>query len=87
MKLQQEVTQDILNENKDFLMDAWIEKCSLKRFYKSKKHQRKYSLHHFTIRECQENPLSVSSSCTSKLHQYRQAIVGDIITKYKYIFN
>jgi hypothetical protein len=49
MKLQQEVTQDILNENKDFLMDAMDREMLLKRFYKSQKHQRKYSLHHFTI--------------------------------------
>lgn len=41
MKLQREVTQDILNENKDFLMDASDRGGAYRKgFYQSEEHQR-----------------------------------------------
>jgi hypothetical protein len=44
-------------------------------------------LYHFTVGECQEDSLSLSSSCTRNYLNIDKAIVGDIIQKYKYLFN
>ena len=88
MKLKQEVSQDILNENKDFLMDASDREMLIEKVFTR---VRKINGNILYIILRLENAKKIPYLYQiPKLRNYiniDRAIVGDIITKYKYIFN
>ena len=88
MKLKQEVSQDILNENKDFLMDASDREMLIEKVFTR---VRKINGNILYIILRLENAKKIPYLYqVPKLRNYiniDRAIVGDIITKYKYIFN
>lgn len=88
MKLKQEILQDILNENKDFLMDASDREMLIEKVFTR---VRKINGNILYIILRLENAKKIPYLYQiPKLRNYiniDRAIVGDIITKYKYIFN
>ena len=88
MKLQQEVTQDILNEDKDFLMDAMDREMLIEKVYTRVRNINGNILYIILrLENAKKIPYLYQ---VPKLRNYiniDRAIVGDIITKYKYIFN
>ena len=88
MKLKQEVSQDILNENKDFLMDASDREMLIEKVF-TRVRNINGNILYIILRL--ENAKKISYLYQiPKLRNYiniDRAIVGDIITKYKYIFN
>ena len=88
MKLQQEVTQDILNENKDFLMDASDREMLIEKVF-TRVRNIKGSLLYIMMRleNAKKIPYLYQVPVLRNYLNIDKAIVGDIITKYKYIFN
>lgn len=88
MKLQQEVTQDILNENKDFLMDASDREMLIEKVFTRVRNINGNILYIILrLENAKKIPYLYQ---VPKLRNYLnidKAIVGDIITKYKYLFN
>ena len=88
LKLKQEVTQDILNENKDFLMDAMDREMLIEKVFTRVRNINGNILYIILrLENAKKIPYLYQ---VPKLRNYiniDRAIVGDIITKYKYIFN
>lgn len=88
MKLQQEVTQDILNENKDFLMDASDREMLIEKVF-TRVRNINGSLLYIMMRleNAKKIPYLYQVPVLRNYLNIDKAIVGDIITKYKYLFN
>ena len=88
MKLKQEVSQDILNENKDFLMDASDREMLIEKVFTRVRNINGNILYIILrLENAKKIPYLYQ---VPKLRDYiniDRAIVGDIITKYKYLFN
>jgi Fe-S cluster biosynthesis and repair protein YggX len=88
VKLQQEVTQDILNEDKDFLMDAMDREMLIEKVFTQVR-----SIHGnilyiiLRLENAKKIPYLYQVPVLRNYINVDRAIVGDIITKYKYIFN
>ena len=88
IKLKQEISQDILNENKDFLMDASDREMLIEKVFTRVRNINGNILYIILrLENAKKIPYLYQ---VPKLRNYiniDRAIVGDIITKYKYIFN
>jgi len=88
MKLQQEVTQDILNENKDFLMDASDREMLIEKVFTRVRNINGNILYiNLRLENARKIPYLYQVPMLRNYINIDKAIVGDIITKYKYIFN
>ncbi len=88
MKLQQEVTQDILNENKDFLMDASDREMLIEKVFTRVRNINGNILYIILrLENAKEIPYLYQIPKLRNYINIDRAIVGDIITKYKYLFN
>ena len=88
MKLKLEVSQDILNEDKDFLMDASDREMIIEKVFTRVRNINGNILYIILrLENAKKIPYLYQ---VPKLRNYiniDRAIVGDIITKYKYLFN
>ena len=88
MKLQQEVTQDILNEDKDFLMDAMDREMLIEKVYTRVRNINGNILYIILrLENAKKIPYLYQVPVLRNYINIDKAIVGDIITKYKYILN
>ncbi len=88
LKLQQEVTQDILNENKDFLMDASDREMLIEKVFTRVRNINGNILYIILrLENAKKIPYLYQVPVLRNYVNIDRAIVGDIITKYKYIFN
>ena len=88
VKLQQEVTQDILNENKDFLMDASDREMLIEKVFTRVRNIHGNILYIILrLENARKIPYLYQVPVLRNYLNIDKAIVGDIITKYKYIFN
>ncbi|MDV3704693.1 MULTISPECIES: hypothetical protein [Weeksellaceae] len=88
LKLQQEVSADILNENKDFLMDAMDREMLLEKVFTRARNINGNILYIILRLENAKNiPYLYQVPVLRNYINVDRAIVGDIIQKYKYIFN
>ena len=88
LKLQQEVTQDILNENKDFLMDASDREMLIEKVFTRVRNINGNILYIILrLQNAKKIPYLYQVPVLRNYVNIDRAIVGDIITKYKYIFN
>ena len=88
MKLKQEVTQDILNENKDFLMDASDREMLIEKVFTRVRNINGNILYIILrLENAKKIPYLYQIPILRNYVNIDRAIVGDIITKYKYIFN
>lgn len=88
LKIQQEVTQDILNENKDFLMDASDREMLIEKVFTRVRNINGNILYIILrLENAKKIPYLYQVPVLRNYVNIDRAIVGDIITKYKYIFN
>ncbi len=88
MKLQQEVTQDILNENKDFLMDSSDREMLIEKIFIRVRNINGNILYiNLRLENAKKIPYLYQVPVLRNYINIDKAIVGDIITKYHYIFN
>ncbi|MPS73090.1 MAG: hypothetical protein E2590_08030 [Chryseobacterium sp.] len=88
LKLQQEITQDILNENKDFLMDASDREMLIEKVFTRVRNIHGNILYIILrLENARKIPYLYQVPVLRNYLNIDRAIVGDIITKYKYIFN
>lgn len=88
VKLQQEVTNDILNENKDFLMDASDREMLIDKVFTRVRNIHGNILYIILrLENSKKIPYLYQVPVLRNYINIDRAIVGDIITKYKYIFN
>ena len=88
MKLKQEVTQDILNEDKDFLMDAMDREMLIEKVFTRVRNINGNILYiNLRLENAKNIPYLYQVPVLRNYVNIDRAIVGDIITKYKYIFN
>lgn len=88
MKLKQEILQDILNENKDFLMDASDREMLIEKVFTRVRKINGYILYIILrLENAKKIPYLYQIPKLRNYINIDRAIVGDIITKYKYIFN
>ena len=88
LKLQQEVTQDILNENKDFLMDASDREMLIEKVFTRVRNINGNILYIILrLENAKKIPYLYQVPVLRNYVNIDKAIVGEIITKYKYIFN
>ncbi|MCJ8154095.1 hypothetical protein MKJ01_10025 [Chryseobacterium sp. SSA4.19] len=88
IKLQQEVTQDILNEDKDFLMDAMDREMLIEKVFTRVRNIHGNILYIIMrLENARKIPYLYQVPILRNYINIDRAIVGDIITKYKYIFN
>ena len=88
LKLQQEVTQDILNENKDFLMDASDREMLIEKVFTRVRNINGNILYIILrLENAKKIPYLYQVPVLRNYVNIDRAIVGEIITKYKYIFN
>lgn len=88
VKLYQEVTQDILNEDKDFLMDAMDREMLIEKVFTRVRNIHGNILYIILRLENAKNiPYLYQIPILRNYINIDRAIVGDIITKYKYIFD
>lgn len=88
LKLQQEVAQDILNENKDFLMDASDREMLIEKVFTRVRNIHGNILYIILrLENARKIPYLYQVPVLRNYLNIDRAIVGDIITKYKYIFN
>jgi len=88
LKLRQEVTQDILNENKDFLMDASDREMLIEKVFTRVRNINGNILYIILrLENAKKIPYLYQVPVLRNYINIDRAIVGDIITKYKYIFN
>jgi len=88
LKLQQEVTQDILNEDKDFLMDANDREMLIDKVFTRVRNIHGNILYIIMrLQNARKIPYLYQVPVLRNYINIDRAIVGDIITKYKYIFN
>ena len=88
MKLQQEVTQDILNEDKDFLMDAMDREMLIEKIFTRVRNINGNILYIILrLQNAKKIPYLYQVPVLRNYINIDKAIVGEIIIKYKYIFN
>ena len=88
MKLQQEVTQDILNEDKDFLMDAMDREMLIEKIFTRVRNINGNILYiNLRLENAKKIPYLYQVPVLRNYINIDKAIVGDIITKYNHIFN
>ena len=88
MMLQQEVTQDILNEDKDFLMDAMDREMLIEKIFIRVRNINGNILYiNLRLENAKKIPYLYQVPVLRNYISIDKLIVGDIITKYKYIFN
>ena len=88
LKLQQEVTNDILNEDKDFLMDASDREMLIEKVFTRVRNIHGNILYIILrLENSKKIPYLYQVPVLRNYINIDRAIVGDIITKYKYIFN
>ena len=88
LKLQQEVSQDILNENKDFLMDASDREMLIEKVFTRVRNINGNILYIILrLENAKKIPYLYQVPVLRNYLSIDKAIVVDIITKYKYIFN
>ena len=88
LKLKQEVSADILNENKDFLMDAMDREMLLEKVFTRARNINGNILYIILrLENAKKIPYLYQVPVLRNYINVDRAIVGDIIQKYKYIFN
>ncbi|WP_263603493.1 hypothetical protein [Chryseobacterium sp. PET-29] len=88
LKLQQEVTQNILNEDKDFLMDAMDREMLIEKVFTRVRNIHGNVLYIILrLETAKKIPYLYQVPVLRNYINIDRAIVGDIIQKYKYIFN
>ena len=88
MKLQQEVSQDILNENKDFLMDASDREMLIEKIFTRVRNINGNILYIILrLENAKKIPYLYQVPVLRNYINIDKAIVGDIITKYQYLFD
>ena len=88
MKLQQEVTQDILNEDKDFLMDAMDREMLIEKIFTRVRNINGNILYIILrLQNAKKIPYLYQVPVLRNYINIDKTIVGEIIIKYKYIFN
>ena len=88
IKLKQEISQDILNENKDFLMDASDREMLIEKVFTRVRNINGNILYIILrLENAKKIPYLYQIPKLRNYINIDKAIVGDIITKYKYIFN
>lgn len=88
LKLQQEVTQDILKEDKDFLMDAMDREMLIEKIFTRVRNINGNILYIILrLENAKKIPYLYQVPVLRNYINIDKAIVGDIITKYKHIFN
>ncbi|WP_209389035.1 hypothetical protein [Chryseobacterium sp. RR2-3-20] len=88
LKLQQEVSQDILNENKDFLMDAMDREMLIENIFTRVRNINGNILYIILrLQNAKKIPYLYQVPVLRNYINIDKAIVGEIIIKYKYIFN
>ena len=88
LKLKQEVTKDILNEDKDFLMDAMDREMLIEKVFIRVRNINGNILYiNLRLENAKKIPYLYQVPVLRNYINIDKAIVGDIITKYKYIFN
>lgn len=87
-KLQQEVTQDILNEDKDFLMDAMDREMLIEKVFTRVRNINGNILYIILrLENAKKIPYLYQVPILRNYLNIDKAIVGDIIQKYKHLFN
>lgn len=88
MKLQREVTQDILNENKDFLLDASDREMLIEEVFTRVRNINGNILYIILrLENAKKIPYLYQVPVLRNYLNIDKAIVSDIIQKYKYLFN
>lgn len=88
LKLIQEVSEEILNENKDFLMDASDREMLLEKVFTRVRNINGNILYIILrLENAKKIPYLYQVPVLRNYINIDRAIVGDIITKYKYLFN
>ena len=88
MKLKQEVSQDILNENKDFLIDTSDREMLIEKVFTRVRNINGNILYIILrLENAKKIPYLYQIPKLRNYINIDRAIVGDIITKYKYLFN
>lgn len=88
IKLQQEVSQDIMNEDKDFLMDAMDREMLIEKIFTRVRNIHGNILYIILrLENAKKIPYLYQVPVLRNYINIDKAIVGDIIQKYKYIFN
>lgn len=88
LKLQQEVSQDILNENKDFLIDAMDREMLIEKVFTRVRNINGNILYIILrLENAKKIPYLYQVPILRNYINIDKAIVRDIIQKYKYIFN
>jgi hypothetical protein len=88
VKLQQEVTQDILNEDKAFLMDAMDREMLIEKIFIRVRNINGNILYiNLRLENARKIPYLYQIPVLRNYINVDKAIVGGIIAKYKYIFN
>lgn len=88
MKLKQEISQDILNENKNFLMDASDREMLIEKFFTRVRNINGNILYIILrLENAKKIPYLYQVPVIRNYMNIDKAIVGDIITKYQYLFN
>jgi hypothetical protein len=88
MKLQQEVSQDILNENKDFLMDASDREMLIEKIFTRVRNINGNILYIILrLENAKKIPYLYQVPMLRNYINIDKAIVGDIIIKYQYLFD
>lgn len=88
IKLQQEVTQDILNEDKDFLMDAMDREMLIEKVFTRVRNINGNILYIILrLENAKKIPYLFQVPVLRNYLNVDKAIVGDIIQKYKHLFN
>lgn len=88
MKLQQEVTQDVLNENKDFLMDAMDREMLIEKIFTRVRNINGNILYiNLRLENARKIPYLYQVPVLRNYINIDKAIVGDIISKYHHITN
>lgn len=88
IKLQQEVTQDVLNEDKDFLMDAMDREMLIEKVFTRVRNINGNILYIILrLENARKIPYLFQVPVLRNYLNIDKAIVGDIIQKYKHLFN
>lgn len=88
MKIKQEISQDILNENKDFLMDASDREMLIEKVFTRVRNINGNILYIILrLENAKKIPYLYQVPVIRNYMNIDKAIVGDIITKYQYLFN
>lgn len=88
IKLQQEVTQDVLNEDKDFLMDAMDREMLIEKVFTRVRNINGNILYIILrLENAKKIPYLFQVPVLRNYLNVDKAIVGEIIQKYKHLFN